>query len=903
MLNSFFMRALCVFSCTLLLSACDLVHVFNKSKSKQNAEASQRMADSLAAAVNTDVTELPDSANFESVANSGFQESVTREHDLIHTRLEVSFDWLNAELIGTCVLTLKPFAYPSRVVNLNARGMQIQYLGVYENTPFKLSERNTISVMPISQNYSYENDSLKIDLGRVFNPHESYQILIRYIASPNQLKKNNELGTAINDDKGLYFINPLGDNPFKMKQVWTQGETQSNSAWMPTIDVPNEKMTQDLFITVSQSLVTLSNGTLMASQPAAGGTRTDHWQMNKPHAPYLTMMAAGTFKTVKDPNSKTLPVTYYVEPEYERDALFLFGATPKMISFFSKLLNTPYPWPKYDQIVVRDFVSGAMENTSATLHGDFMIYQSPEDSEHKGESVIAHELFHQWFGDLVTCESWSHLPLNESFATYGEYLWLEHAKGRDAADIHQQQSRNTYFSTYSNGGDRSPIDYYYRNREDMFDAVSYNKGGLILHSLRKTLGDSVFFKGLHLYLSRHAFKTVEIHDLRLALEEVSGMDLNWFFNQWFLTNGLALVNIQKKYNAETQLLTLEFSQIQESPEALILPLDIDVYKGSRSERQRIWIKQKHQIVTIPCKEEPDWVNIDAEHQIVGYIYPFKSKTEFMQQLKTGPLAIDRLDALYSLQDELSQADVRNLISNTALNDPNNEVRRLCWQYLIPDSALNASAIPEAEYNLALKALKTEKDAYNRSFLVQVLLNSKSHAEDKINTAFELLKDTSTYLISYHAIDFLIKQQAAGKELLGIARNLKWQNETIAGLKLYILSTYGDSSDVIHFLPYLKVPGKYDLQSLILRYFIPYTGKIKNAKITYEFTSLLVPYLKYIQSNAINPAQVELLKATLKSIYDKAKSDFEICKVKNTDCSSAKTELQYAEQILKLTDGF
>ncbi|MFZ9455163.1 MAG: hypothetical protein ACO27Q_08020, partial [Bacteroidia bacterium] len=402
---------------------------------------------------------------------------------------------------------------------------------------------------------------------------------------------------------------------------------------------------------------------------------------------------------------------------------------------------------------------------------------------------------------------------------------------------------------------------------------------------------------------RNAYKTVEIHDLRLALEEASGMDLNWFFNQWFLSDGLALLNVQNQYNAQNHKLTLNITQIQESPKTLILPLDIDIYNGTAKTRHRIWINRKHQRFEIPCEQAPDWINVDAEHQIVGYIYPFKTTAENLLQLQNAPLAVDRADALYQLKKELSQTDVRNQILIAALKDSNYEVRRLCWQYLIPDSALNASAIPEAEYNLALKALKTEKDAYNRSFLVQVLLNSKTHAEDKINTAFELLKDTSTYLISYHTIDFLIKQQAAGKELLGIARNLKWQNETIAGLKLYILSTYGDSSDVIHFLPYLKVPGKYDLQSLILRYFIPYTGKIKNAKITYEFTSLLVPYLKYIQSNAINPAQVELLKATLKSIYDKAKSDFEICKVQNTDCSSAKTELQYAEQILKLTDGF
>lgn len=903
-MNALVTRTLCVCISILLLYNCTTLQSFFNSKRENKDEADRRIADSIAAVIAAqEASALPDSADFETVANAGFQESVTRAHDLIHTRLEVSLDWSHAELIGQCVLTFKPYAYASRKLFLNARGMQIQYLGVYENMPFKWSERNAVTVKPISQNYQYENDSLKIDLGKSFNPQETYQVLIRYVASPNSLKKNNDLGTAINDDKGLYFINPSDENPFKMKQVWTQGETQSNSVWMPTIDVPNEKMLQDIFITVSQSLTTLSNGSLIASQPATGGTRTDHWQMSKPHAPYLTMMAAGTFKKVKDPNSKTLPVSYYVESEYERDALFMFGSTPKMIAFYSKLLNTPYPWPKYDQIVVRDFVSGAMENTSATLHGDFMIYQSPEDYERKGESVIAHELFHQWFGDLVTCESWSHLPLNESFATYGEYLWLEHSQGRDAADFHQQQSRNNYFTSYSNGDDRSPIDYYYTNREEMFDAISYNKGGLILHSLRKTLGDSVFFKGLHLYLTRNAYKTVEIHDLRLALEEASGMDLNWFFNQWFLSDGLALLNVQNQYNAQNHKLTLNITQIQESPKALILPLDIDIYNGTAKTRHRIWINRKHQRFEIPCEQAPDWINVDAEHQIVGYVYPFKTTAENLLQLQNAPLAIDRIDALYELNEKISQTEVRNQILIAALEDSNNEVRRLSWQYLIPDSVLQLSAVPDNEYNLAVKALKTETDAYNRSYLAQIILNSKRPAEDRFNTALDFLKDSSTYLMSYHAIDFLIKQQASNKELLGIARQLNWENETLIALKLYVLSTYGDSSDVFRFLPFLKAPGKYDLQNLILRYYIPFTGKIKNVKMTFDFVSQLMPYLKYIHSSASNATQLELLKTTVKSIYDKTKSDFEICKAKNEDCNFAKSELNYAEQLVKLTDEF
>ena len=186
-------------------------------------------------------------------------------------------------------------------------------------------------------------------------------------------------------------------------------------------------MTQEIKITVGSRYVTLSNGLLLSSKPNGDGTRTDYWKQTLPHAPYLAMMAIGEFAVVKD-KWKGIDVDYYVEPAYEPHAKAIFGETPAMLDYYSDVLKLPYAWEKYSQVVVRDYVSGDMENTTATIHGEFLHRTDRELLDGDNERIIAHELFHHWFGDLVTCESWSNLPLNESFATYGEYMWLEHRR-------------------------------------------------------------------------------------------------------------------------------------------------------------------------------------------------------------------------------------------------------------------------------------------------------------------------------------------------------------------------------------------------------------------------------------------------------------------------------------------
>ena len=395
-----------------------------------------------------------------------YRETAPRSWDLVHMYLSVAFDYARMEMKGNEFVSLKPVAYPQDVVVLDAKGMQIDSVekidsvgrrGLYLTTQLK---------------YTYANDQLTVTMPETVQPGTRITLHIKYVSKPGNIP--NKGSAAITDNKGLYFINNFGIETDKPRQIWTQGETESNSVWFVTIDKPNQKMTQELQIQVQDSQdVSLSNGLLVKQIRHKDGTRTDVWKQSLPAAPYLTMMAVGNFAIVKD-HYKNKEVNYYVEPKYQPYAKLIFGKTPEMMAFFSNLLKVEYPWEKYSQIVVRDYVSGAMENTSATLHGEALQHDARAHLDNNYEDYICHELFHQWFGDLVTCESWGNLTLNESFATYGEYLWIEHSLGRADADYHREEDLDAYLSEAS--FKRLPIvRYTYADKEDMFDAHSYQK--------------------------------------------------------------------------------------------------------------------------------------------------------------------------------------------------------------------------------------------------------------------------------------------------------------------------------------------------------------------------------------------------------------------------------------------
>lgn len=608
-----------------------------------------------------------------------YRAAATKVNDLVHTKLDVRFDYPKRYLYGKAWITLKPHFYATDSLTLDAKGMDIHEVAVVKGG----------KTSPLR--YSYDTMQLHIKLDKKYSATEPYIIYINYTSKPNELKVKGS--AAITDAKGLYFINPDGTEPNKPTQIWTQGETESSSVWFPTIDKTNQKCTQELSMTVPQKYVTLSNGKLASQKNNTDGTRTDTWKMDLPHSPYLFMMAVGDYAVVKD-KWKGKEVNYYVEKPFEKYAKNIFGNTPEMLSFYSNILGYEYPWVKYSQITGRDYVSGAMENTTATLHGEFLQKTDREllDNNNYNECVIAHELFHHWFGDLATAESWSNLTVNESFADYSEYLWLEHKYGKDAADEHSYDAAMSYLSMVQYSGDKDLVRFHYHDREDMFDQITYQKGGRILHMLRNAVGDSAFFKSLNLYLKTNAFKATEAHQLRLAFEEVTGRDMNWFFNQWYFGQGFPELDISYKYN--NNKVTVFIQQIQKEPKVWQLPMAIDVYSGGKKERYNVTVANRVDSFTFAYTTKPDLVNVDADKVILSKKDDHRDFSTYVYQYVHAPNYMDRRVAIEAAAEEQSRNPEAIKLLVEALKDKYHGLRTLAVSSLnLKLPAVKTVAVP------------------------------------------------------------------------------------------------------------------------------------------------------------------------------------------------------------------
>ncbi|WP_299528029.1 M1 family metallopeptidase [uncultured Lutibacter sp.] len=576
-------------------------------------------------------------------------------NNLVHTKLKVDFNFKDSQMNGEAWVTLTPHFYATNKVVLDAKAFKIHEIKI----------NNKIAP------YNYSDNQIIIELDKSYKKGEEYTVYIKYIAKPEEVKQKGS--TVITDAKGLYFIDPKEEDPTKPTQIWTQGETEASSCWFPTIDSPNQKTTQEIYMTVPSKFVTLSNGTLKSQTTNSNGTRTDYWKQDQKHAPYLFFMGVGDFSIVKD-TWNGLDVDYYVEPEYENVAKDIFGLTPEMMTFFSEITGVPYVWDKYSQMVVRDYVSGAMENTTAVVHGeDAQQKKGQLIDNNEWEETIAHELFHHWFGDLVTTESWSNLTVNESFATYSVYLWYEYKYGNDKANAHMHDDIKVYLDSQSE--DKDLVRFFYEDKEHMFDPVSYHKGNSILHMLRNYLGDDAFFQGINTYLTEHKFGTAEAHELRLAFEKVSGKDLNWFFNQWYFGNGHIKLNVTYDYNTINRTVTVNLNQLGK---VFQFPLTIDIYEENRKLSHDVWVDSKQNSFTFPINKLPKLINIDAKHVLLAEITDKKTLENYIYQYNNAPHYLDRRVAIEEIAKQQTDKEAFSTLIK-ALDDPYYELRILALE--------------------------------------------------------------------------------------------------------------------------------------------------------------------------------------------------------------------------------
>lgn len=671
-----------------------------------------------------------------------YRETATKINNLVHTKLDVKPDFSKSYLYGKAWLTLKPHFYSTDSLTLDAKGMEFKKIVLLKGN------------QQVPLKYEYDDWQLRIKLDKSYKAGESYTIYIDYIAKPDEFEEKYAKGAMLGI-KGMYFINPKGEEKDKPTQIWTQGETESSSAWFPTIDKTNQKTTQELTVTVDNKYVTLSNGKLVSQKKNKDGTSSDYWKMDLPHAPYLFFLGVGEYAVIKD-SWRGKEVNYYVEKEYASVAKKIFGNTPEMMTFFSKITGVDYPWIKYSQITGRDYVAGAMENTTATIHQESAQQDARELVDgNNWEGTIAHELFHQWFGDYVTTESWSNLTVNESFADYSQTLWDEYKYGKDAGDAENFNGMQGYLMSGSEN--KQLVRFHYKDKEDMFDAVSYQKGGRILHMLRNYVGDSAFFKSLNNYLTTNKFKSAEAHQLRLAFEDVTGRDLNWFFNQWYFNSGHPSIDIDYQYDDAAGKVNVIIKQTQKSGKIFSLPLAIDVYDGANKKRYNVWVKNGVDTFTISYAKRPDLVNVDGDKVMLWVKKDNKTLDNYIHQYTHAGNYLDRREAIDFASKKLDDPKAVELIK-TALTDKYHGLRN----FAISKADLKKEAVKTGFESVLLNLAKSDKYATVRASAIQKLGDYK---KAEYADLFKKAVTDSSYTVAGNALAALIKVDPATSSAL------------------------------------------------------------------------------------------------------------------------------------------
>lgn len=791
-----------------------------------------------------------------------YNPSRTIFHDLIHTKLDVRFDWEKQYLYGKATLSFRPYFYPQPTLDLDAKGFNLHRVSLLRGS-------DTVDLK-----YSYDSLVIRIFLDREYTRKDTFYIFVDYTAKPNECEAKGS--AAITSDKGLYFINADGKDSATPKQVWTQGETEANSCWFPTIDSPNEKMTQEIFITVDKKFLTLSNGVLQYQVENNNDTRTDYWKQDLPHSPYLAMMAIGEYALIKD-KWRGIEVNYYVEKEYEKYAGKIFGNTPEMLEFYSEKLGVDYPWEKFSQVVVRDYVSGAMENTSAVIHGEFIQQNDREMLDNDYEDVIAHELFHHWFGDLVTCESWANLPLNESFATLGEYLWIEHKYGREEADYHLQQDFSSYFSEATRKQENL-IRFSYSDKEDMFDRHSYQKGGAVLNMLRKYVGDEAFFESLKLYLTKNKFGSAEVHHLRLAFEEVTGEDLNWFFNQWFLSPGHPELIISYKYSdsLSQQKIIVEQKQDLAVTPLYRLPLAVDIYSNGKKERHKIEITKQREEFNFTVSHKPDLVNVDADKILLGDKKDKKEASAWIFQYNHAPLYLDHYEAVikcaaYSRLDSMAAVVVMNALSDRHWNIRTTAIRSLDF---LPSGFAKSSK--DKLMDLALKDNKSSV----RAEAIRAL--HKYYKDEEVMNVYKNAMEDLSYSVIGEALASISEDNM--EEGMKLAKSLEKES---SGLSTGIMSTIAGI--------YAEKGGDAERE-----FFEKYISEAKG----FGRIGFVVAYEKYLKKETLSDETVSRGIPILKKIIETDNTFYVklygIQALKNLEGEYTKREMILNDKIAKLT---
>jgi aminopeptidase N len=571
-----------------------------------------------------------------------------RTFRLHHVRIDVVLDETSRSVSGTVSHRLSPINDGLREITLDAADLRI---------------RRIVDSDGKALAWDQHADALTVRLGRARKAGQEFEIRIRYDAKPRA---------------GLFFVGPDAAYPRRARTVWTQGEDMDNRHWFPSYDYPNQRFTSEVLATVDERLEALSNGRLVkVTHDRRRRRRTFHWSLEKPHSNYLIALAVGEWDA-KEWKADGVPVQAHVPKGLGAFLERAFRNVPDMVRTFGKMTGLPYPWPRYDQVCVPEFVVGGMENTSMTVLYEYCLADERAYPDYMPESLLAHELAHQWFGDWLTAKSWGHLWLNESFATYFDILWYEHFFGKDEALIRIREDREAYLEEASTSYVRPVVTHKFREASDMFDRHTYEKGGNVLHMVRFVLGDDLWWKAIRHYVKKHSGENVETNDFKIAIEEATGRNLDTFFDQWIYKPGHPEFEVSWSWDDKARQAVLKVKQTQELKDGEPLfrtPVDIELMTEARTWRERISIEKAEQAFHLDAPSRPKTAVFDPDDVILKKLTFKKEKDELLWQLSKAASVGSRIQACEGLGRFLAADDVVDALSRTLTRDRFWGVRR------------------------------------------------------------------------------------------------------------------------------------------------------------------------------------------------------------------------------------
>jgi len=667
------------------------------------------------------------------------QHERSRDFDALHYKITLDVDMQNKRLTGENTITLVPLNNGLETVVLDAVSLVVTEVVDRKESPLSFNQSEEKVTISLPGTYSYT---------------DTIVLSVKYFLKEQVL--------------GLRFIDATENNPVQVSSDCFPNKARQ---WIPCYDYPHDKITQDMIVKVDAKYKVLSNGSLEGiSENISESKHTYHWKQSLPHSTYLISLSIADYVVIRD-SLGSLPVNYWVYPWQVEDAKRSFEKTPDMIDFFNRLYQYDYPWEKYDQ-VISAYMGGGAEATSATLLGEMAVTDRRGELDFSFERVIAHEIAHQWWGDLVTLRSWEHTWMNESFGTYSDHIYRDHEWGKDEGAYDLLGKKNAYLREAHNRYMRPVVFNRYESPGQNFDSHTYPKGANILHMLRYIIGDDSFFRTLSTFLHRHEFQPVTTQDFMKCVKDVTGKNMDWFFEQFLFHPGHAVFEVTKKWDESKKTLTLKIIQAQDKWDKVPIykiPVNIGLYTVKEKRIEQVWLEMKTEVFEFALDANPLLVRFDEGNYLLKEWTFKKPKEELIYQARKDDM-IGRLWAVNELSEFRESQKTVDVWSEIALNDNFWAVREAATRQL---GTLNNSQLKSIFHT----ALKDSKSNVRAAALVAL---GNSGEKDVVALSRKIFETDESYLVMAGALKLIGKYGDKSQlEFLEEARKMKSSRNVVS----------------------------------------------------------------------------------------------------------------------------